>query len=98
MAKETQSATMTKVQSETTESHELGSWYPLVLYTTTVLTVGLLTGHLITLCPTVGLRAANYSSTMYILYGLMILFALAMFISIGHRLKGSTASGRNHRP
>jgi amino acid transporter len=67
-----------------------GSWHSLFMYTTTVLAVGVLAGHLLTLCPTTGLRAANYSWTMLIIFALMIVFAVAEFISIGYRLKGTT--------
>ena len=73
-----------------TQAQEPGRWYALLLYTTTLFTVGFLAGHLITLCPTTGLRAASYSWTMYVSYALLIVFALAMFIAIGYRMKGRT--------
>lgn len=85
----------TPEKKETQERREIGDWYQLILYTTIVLTVGFLAGHLVTLCPTTGLRAANYSWTMYVLYGLMIVFALAMFVSTGYRLKGAAPSGKD---
>lgn len=81
--------------TETPQSGEIGSWYQLILYTTTVLAVGLLAGHFITLCPTNGLRVANYSWSMYISYGLLIVFGFVMFISIGFRLKPARPSGKD---
>lgn len=83
---------MSTPEAKQAESREIGGWYQLVLYTTTVLTVGFLAGHLITLCPTTGLRAANYSWMMHVLYGLLVVYALAMFVSIGYRLKGRIAT------
>jgi hypothetical protein len=77
----------TTTNSPGAQPRHTGKWYALLLYTTVALAVGFLAGHLTTLCPSTGLRAANYSWTMYVLYSLMIAFAIAMFASIGCRMK-----------